>query len=233
MNIATYTQPAPTPKLKLPMTSLRVFQDLAPSQQAAIYKRLFVRNYRADHIFYMPGDTADTVYLIVTGQVQLYRMTLSGKKILITTRFDGDLFGETALMSTDLHTTYAQATENCVVIAMHNTKMKALMLQEPQIAMRVMNMIGERLSSSERRLEEIAFQSIASRLAALLLQLAEPTPEPTVVGYTHRDLAEILGTYRETTTQTLNEFKLKGLIAIGRRRIRLLNTYALRDLVKA
>ncbi len=99
--------------------------------------------------------------------------------------------------------------------------------------MRVMTIIGERLSSSERRLEEIAFQSIASRLAALLLQLAEPMPEPTVHGYTHRDLAEILGTYRETTTQTLNEFKMKGLIAIGRRRIRLLNTYALQELVKA
>ncbi len=214
--------------------ALYIFQDLPTAQQQRLCQQEFVRKVKPDHLFYMPGDAASTVYLILEGQVQLYRMTLSGKKILITNRSAGDLFGEMAVLEEKERNTFAQAIEKSMVIAMHASKLRALMMQEPKVAMRVMTVMGDRLSNSEKRLEEIAFQSIASRLAALLLQMAEPTPvAPTVCGYTHRDLAEILGTYRETTTQTLNEFKMRGLIAIGRKRIELLNIYALQALVKA
>jgi CRP/FNR family transcriptional regulator len=86
----------------------------------------------------------------------------------------------------------------------------------------------------ETHLESIAFKSISVRLATLLLQLdAEQGKSGVVKGYTHQDLSEMLGTYRETITQTLNEFKADGWIGIGRKKVMLLDVAALEELAMA
>jgi len=73
-------------------------------------------------------------------------------------------------------------------------------------------------------LEDIAFKNIPSRLASLLLRIAEEQgTESRVSGYTHQDLGEMLGTYRETITQTLNDFKAEGLVEISRKQVLLLD----------
>ena len=88
--------------------------------------------------------------------------------------------------------------------------------------------MANRLSEAEARLEDMAFKSIPARLAALLLRLQEEHGQE-ISGYTHQDLAEAVGTYRETTTQILNEFKAQGLISIGRKRITVLNASGLAE----
>ena len=73
----------------------------------------------------------------------------------------------------------------------------------------------------------MAFKGIPARLASLLLLLAEENETLEVVGLTHQDLAETVGTYRETATQVLNDLKSQGLIEIGRKRILILDTEGL------
>jgi CRP/FNR family transcriptional regulator len=75
----------------------------------------------------------------------------------------------------------------------------------------------------EASLENIAFKSIPARLAGLLLRLSSERENNEIRGFTHQDFSEMLGTYRETITQTLNDFKAQGLIDIGRKRILLLD----------
>ena len=98
-----------------------------------------------------------------------------------------------------------------------------LLLDKPRVALRFLEFTGLRLQEAERRLEEIAFKSIPARLASLLLRLKTEQASNTINGYTHQSLGEMLGTYRETTTQTLNEFKGRGLLEIGRKRIDILD----------
>ncbi|MFW6098178.1 MAG: Crp/Fnr family transcriptional regulator, partial [Chloroflexota bacterium] len=90
--------------------------------------------------------------------------------------------------------------------------------------------LGNRLVETERQLEEVAFKSIPARLAGQLLRLADEAGGNEVTGYTHQDLAEMLGTYRETITQTLNEFRTTGLVRIGRKKVVLLDEDALKKL---
>jgi CRP-like cAMP-binding protein len=91
--------------------------------------------------------------------------------------------------------------------------------------------MAARLQATERKLEDIAFKGIPARLAGLLLELASEISDGNeVVGLTHQDLAERIGTYRETTTQVLNNFKVQGWIKINRKHIQLLNTEALLSL---
>jgi len=122
-----------------------------------------------------------------------------------------------------MHNTYAQAVDDCVIYVMSRTDMERLFRTKPKVALRFIEAMGQRLREAETRLEEVTFKSIPSRLAILLLRLSKDQGVSRVTGYTHQDLGEMLGTYRETTTQTLNEFKNQGWISIGLKKIEIHN----------
>ena len=80
----------------------------------------------------------------------------------------------------------------------------------------------KRLVELETRLEGIAFKTVAGRLASLLLRLMKEQGD-TILGLTHQNLADDIGTHRETTTQTLSKFKARGLLDTGRKKIEILD----------
>ena len=86
----------------------------------------------------------------------------------------------------------------------------------------LMQAMGQRVVEAENRLEQMAYSTIASRLAALLLELAGDDPR-SVVRATHQELADMLGTWRETISKTLQDFRRRGLVASGRRQLTLLD----------
>ncbi|MEZ4618901.1 MAG: Crp/Fnr family transcriptional regulator [Caldilineaceae bacterium] len=160
--------------------------------------------------------------MLKEGRVQLYRISPEGKKLVITTLGPHTLFGEMALLGTKLHNTFAEAIEDCLICVMSRTDLERLILGKPQVALRILDVTGKRLRSEER-LENMAFKGIPARLASLLLRLSEEQNSDTINGLTHQDLAESVGTYRETATQVLNDLKSEGYIDIGRKRIELLD----------
>jgi CRP/FNR family cyclic AMP-dependent transcriptional regulator len=86
--------------------------------------------------------------------------------------------------------------------------------------------MGQRVVEAENRLEQMAYSTIASRLAGLLLELGEDDPQD-LVRVTHQELADMLGTWRETISKTLQEFRRRGMVASGRRQLTLLDKEAL------
>jgi CRP-like cAMP-binding protein len=78
------------------------------------------------------------------------------------------------------------------------------------------------LAESEARLEDLAYRSVPARLASVLLRLGHAHGD-LIDGLTHQELGDIIGAYRETVTKTLDEFQAAGLIAVSRRRLRLLD----------
>ncbi len=200
-----------------------IFQDLSEEEIAEIDRAMTITTGRRGKIFYMPEDTSEVLFLLKEGRVQLYRISPEGKKLVIGTVGPGAVFGEMALIGQGMHNTFAEATEDCVLIVMSREDVERLLITKPRVALRIFEAMGNRLKETEARLEAIAFKGIPARLAALLLQLADERQSDTIQGLTHQDLGERIGTYRETTTQTLNAFKASGLIDIGRKRIRLLD----------
>jgi CRP-like cAMP-binding protein len=131
-----------------------------------------------------------------------------------------------------MHNTFAEAIDDCLLCVMGRADVERLITSKPRVALRFLEFTGRRLQEAERRLEETAFKSIPARLASLLLRLAEEQASDTITGYTHQLLGEMLGTYRETTTQTLNEFKGRGLLNIGRKRIEILDRDGLENIAE-
>jgi CRP-like cAMP-binding protein len=200
-----------------------IFQDLSEDEIAEIDRAMTITTCRRGKIFYMPEDTSEVLFLLKEGRVQLYRISPDGKKLVIGTVGPGAVFGEMALIGQGMHNTFAEATEDCILCVMSREDVERLLITKPRVALRIFEAMGNRLKDTEARLEAIAFKGIPARLASLLLQLASERQSDTIQGLTHQDLGERIGTYRETTTQTLNSFKADGLIDIGRKRIRILD----------
>ena len=129
-----------------------------------------------------------------------------------------------------MHNTFAESVEDCLLCVMSRHDVERLIMSKPSVALRIMDLMAKRLNEVEARLEDMAFKSIPARLALLLLELQKEQGNQ-IHGYTHQDLAEAVGTYRETTTQTLNEFKAKNLIDIGRKQIAILDPAGLEQVV--
>ena len=210
-----------------------IFQDLTEEEIEEIDRATTISTCRKGRIFYMPEDTSEVLFLLKEGQVQLYRISPDGKKLVIGTVGPGAIFGEMALIGQGMHNTFAEATEDCVLLVMSREDVERLLVTKPKVALRIFEELGSRLKETEARLEEIAFKGIPARLASFLLQAADEQRTETVTGLTHQDLGEQIGTYRETTTQTLNTFKADGLIDIGRKRITILDRAGLERIAES
>ena len=205
------------------LSHIQVFRDLSPSELMKMDRQLTMSSCESGKIFYMPEDSGEILFLLKKGQVQIYRLAPNGKKLVVATLGPGAIFGEMSIVGQGMHNTFAEAVDDCLLCVMSRADVERLIREKPDVAFRFLETMSHRVSTLETHLEDIAFKSIPARLAGLLLRLAEEQGSDDLRGYTHQDLSEMLGTYRETITQTLNEFKAQGLIAIGRKRIALID----------
>ncbi len=215
------------------LSELAVFQDLTPREMEDLNRITTMSTVAKGRVFYRPEEPGEVLFILKEGRVQLYRISPEGKKLVITTLGPHTLFGEMALLGTKMHNTFAEAVEDCLICVMSRTDLERLILNKPQVALRVLDITGKRLREAEERLENMAFKGIPARLASLLLRLSSEQGDDTIRGLTHQDLAESVGTYRETATQVLNDLKGQGLIEIGRKRITILDRDRLEEVAES
>jgi len=210
-----------------------LFRDLSPRDMAELERVTTLTAVPRGRVFYRPEDPGERLFLLRTGRVQLYRISPEGKKLVIATLGPGALFGEMALLGQQMHNAFAEAMEDCSIMVMSRADLERLMLNDATIGRRILALTRKRLSDAEARLEDMAFKGIPARLASLLLRLAADQGDDSISGLTHQDLAETIGTYRETATQVLNDLKTDGLIEIGRKRITILDAERLRTIAES
>lgn len=210
-----------------------IFQDLSRDEMQEMDQTTTMSTCRRSKIFYQPEDASEVLFILKKGRVQLYRLSPEGKKLIIGTIGPGSIFGEMAIVGQGMHNAFAEAVDDCLLCVMSRQDVERLILSKPPVALRIMNVMADRLSKAEEQLEDMAFKSIPARLALLLLRLRDEQGSDIIYGFTHQDLAEAIGTYRETATQTLNEFKANDLIEIGRKRIDILDPDGLERVAEA
>ncbi len=212
-----------------------IFQDLTSEEIAALGKHAPMREVGAGTLFYSPLEPTEVLFILKVGRVRLYHLSPDGKALTTAILDAGTIFGEMALLGQGLSGSYAEALTPCVLCLMSRADVVTLLLGDPRIALRITEMLGRRLIDAEQRWSEFAFQSLPQRMAALLLRLAqEPRvrlfgPGAPEVRYTHEQLAEMIGTYRETATKILNDFRAAGWVELRRGKIVILDRGALQN----
>lgn len=191
---------------------------------AELTSEMTVRYYDKGYILYTPGDPSDSLFLMEAGRVQQYHLSPDGRKLITSIFGPGDIFGTTALAKASRRYLFAEAMDDCVILALPRRRAQELLLREPEAILILIDRLGQRLGHIQDKMQALAFEPIAVRLARCLIETVD---NGVVEGYSHQELSEIVGTHRESVTATLNHFKDEELVDIERRRIKVLNVAGL------
>jgi CRP-like cAMP-binding protein len=198
-------------------------------------RRGVTRRFIKGGTIYMPEEAAREMYVIKDGRVALNLLSSEGRTLTVRVVKTGDIFGHAALLSDGSYDTFAQALRPTTVAAVRRDDLESLMVERPALALALMDDLGRHSQALSRRLENVAFKSVPARLAALLLELAQPSSrdEQASTGrWTHQELADMINAYRETTTKVLNQFRAAHLIDVDRGGVTLLDVGKLREVAQ-
>jgi CRP/FNR family transcriptional regulator, cyclic AMP receptor protein len=187
-------------------------------------KHEFIR-YKKSHFIYHPDDIASHIYLIVDGRVKIGHYLDDGREVTTAILTTGEIFGELALAGEDRRRDFAQTISDVVICPLTLEALKELMFENKELSFKILKLIGLRLMKVERKLELLVFKDARTRVVEFLRDAASwkgkkvgfETMIPTKL--THKDIAALTGTSRQTVTTILNELKEKNLINFDRRKI--------------
>jgi CRP-like cAMP-binding protein len=193
----------------------------------------FVR-FRKDAFIYMPEDSASHIYMIVEGRVKIGHYLEDGKEVITSILTTGEIFGELAMAGEEKRRDFAQAMTDIILCPLTVDELKALMYENKELSFKILKLIGLRLMKLERKLELLVFKDARTRIVEFLKDTAAwkgkkvgtETMIPTKL--THKDIAALTGTSRQTVTTILNELKERNLLTFDRRRILIRDLNALR-----
>ena len=214
-----------------------LFQRLGEDQLTALEARCRIRKYPRATPVYLPSDHADSVLLLAEGRVKIGSFTEEGKQTILTFIEPGEIFGELSILGSEQREEYAETVEKSTVILISGEVIQQLLAENPDVSLGVTRLFGLRRRRIERRLKYLLFKSNRERLVHLLLELAEQYGQTTKEGVelriklSHQDLANIIGSTRETVTVVLGELQAEGRLKLGRRKIVLSDLARLADSV--
>src|SRR3954452_24470144 len=183
-----------------------IFEPLSEEEIEQLNGQLTDVHLVKGEIFYAPRDRSERLFLLWKGRVRIYRTT-DGREFTLATVEAGTVFGEMALTAQQLQGAYAQAVEASELSVMCRADLERLILEKPQVGLRIAHLLSERLRRYETRLEDLTLKGVTARLASLLLLLLES--EGVMSGehelkipthYTHEYLGTMIGANREAVT---------------------------------
>ena len=221
--------PSAAQKIEL-LSAMDIFKDLPEADVDALVAATPMRTAGKGTIFYGAADGPEVLFLLKSGRVELYRESSDGKKLTLAIVEQRSFFGEMSLVGQRLLGTCAIALEDSVICALSRHDVEALILEHPRVAFRIIEALARRLQESRNALEEMVFNDVTGRVAGLLMRLDEPG-RGVVEGYSHQDLASMVGCLRESLTGVLDGFKRSGALEIGRKRIDIVDRAQLEQVV--
>lgn len=207
-----------------------LFRDLTDDEVEVIGKSAPMSQLPAGQMLYSPDRPTEVLFILKKGRIRLYQIGIDGRTMTTAMITPGQVFGEMAVLGQHLDQSYAEAIEPCVVCLMSRADVERLLLSDPRIATRVAEFLGSRVADLERRLGDSVLKSAPERIAATLARLAGTTGDQATVKLTHEQLADLVGSSRETTTKVLGDLADRGLVSLRRGRIVVRDPATLRDL---
>jgi len=207
------------------LKSCPLFERLTDDQVSQLESCAQFRSFNRGELVYLPNDPGHSVLLVTKGRVKLYHITADGKQALLGFIDPGELFGELSAFEGSEREEFAEAMEKTTVILIPRETLHSIMEQHAHVTLGVTKLIGLRRRRLERRLKSLLFRSNRERLVHLLLELVEKYGRQEKDGVhltiklSHQELANIIGSTRETVTVLLGELQDEESLAIKRRQL--------------
>jgi CRP/FNR family cyclic AMP-dependent transcriptional regulator len=202
-----------------------VFETLAPEDLQHVAEVAVPRSFAAHQVIFREGDSSDTCYIVRSGHARAMREHVDGRTLALAHFGPGDIFGELAMFDDERRSATVEAIDDLDALAILGGDMRRIMSEHAEIAVKLAVALVRRLRAANERLARQSFQTVQSRVAAVLAQLVEQArsegadPLDVQITATQADLAKLAGSSRESASRFLAVLERAGVISQGRGRL--------------
>jgi CRP/FNR family transcriptional regulator, cyclic AMP receptor protein len=221
------------------LSEVAIFAGLSDADIEAIGHATTMTRCSRGQLILSPEDPPDRIHIVKKGRVRVYRITPDGKQLTLDIFERGTILGDMELLGQDrVPEAYAEAIEEGVICTIDPDGLRRLIERYPIIGVNIITHLSRRLQSAERDLEAMAYQRVDQRVARRLVDLAERfgvrMKGGTVIGarLTQQELAEMVGTTRETLAHTMSDFRRRGLLSTSHQHVVIRDAERLTDLAE-
>lgn len=206
---------------------------LSALEKQDIARESIARSVEEGEFFFMQGDSADFVHILSKGLAKLCMITPDGQQANLRTILPGQIFGAVgAVNKSSTYPACAQALENCSSLAIKSAFFHQIIEDNPDLSFALMGLMTGYIREMQERFTDLVTTKIEERLGKVLIRLASQTGVKAEdglhleLGFTHQDLAEMIGTTQYTVSRILTAWERKGVIKIQRKRLIIPNLHA-------
>lgn len=203
-----------------------IFSELSEEELAELAGLAARRSFVQGEFVFWEGDAPDSFYIVIEGRVKVLKHSSLGKEFIIAFFGPGEIFGEVAVFQDRPYPASAQAAADTKVLRIRREDFLSFVAQRPQVVLRIISVLGERLRDAQGRLKDLAGERVEQRLARTLLMLSAKLG--ATLPFTRQEIADMAGTTTETAIRFISRLKDGGIIRSERGRITILDKTKLR-----
>lgn len=215
------------------LENIPIFESFSPEELGRIASLFVEHKYKKGTILFFEGDPGEDFYLVKNGVVKIYRLD-DTKEIILALFRDGDFFGEMSLIQKGLtRSATAETLEACSIYTLSRSEFFQFLESSPRLCLKLLEITADRLRKANEQIFDLTFLGVRSRIFKTIIRLSEEYGEPSQQGsfinmkLTHQELANLVGTVRESVTKVLQELQEENIILIQKKKIILKNMDAL------
>ncbi|MDM5189140.1 Crp/Fnr family transcriptional regulator [Bacillus sp. DX4.1] len=206
--------------IKKHLRGVSLFKELSEEELQPFVDISQMRIYKAKSFVFMQGDILDRVFFIHSGKVKIQKTDVTGKEQIVSVLQAGEMFPHAGFFREGTFPAHAEILESAQLIVTPIADFEKILIQYPELCIKLFKVLGEKIVDLQNRLEEQILHDTYEQIIMLLLRLCKSngiqindTYQLTTY-FTNRELANMIGTSRETVSRTINQLKRKKLIHI-------------------
>ena len=209
-----------------------LFSTLTDEEFNLLQHVFILRSYQRNQIIFLEEDTGNYMYLVLTGKVKVAKSSSGGKETILAIHKSGDFFGEMSLLDGKTEPATVSAMEDAKIISVSGSDFHKYLMHNEKVLLQIINVLCARLRQVWQT-QSLSSSKADSRIRMGIYQLAQKHGVQDAQGMiidlkiTHQELAEMVGTSRETVTRVIAQLREKGIIEVEHRRMTLIDPEAL------
>jgi CRP/FNR family transcriptional regulator, cyclic AMP receptor protein len=207
--------------IKRVLGEFTLFRELNNFELTKIANISIAREWKKHSHVFLQGDPLENVYFIFDGKIKIYKSDISGKEQIVAIAKKGEMFPHIGFFRKGDYPAYAEVLESATLIAVPISKFEKVLIENPELCIKVFKVLGEKIVDLQNRLEEQILNNTYEQIVKLLIRLAQnhgiEQADGTIIlksEFTNKDLANMIGTTRETISRTLTKMKKDDLIEV-------------------
>lgn len=208
-------------EIKRVLADFTLFRELNDFELTKITDIAISREWKKQSHVFLQGDPLENVYFIYDGKIKIYKSDINGKEQIVAIAKKGEMFPHVGFFRKGDYPAYAEVLESSTLIAIPISKFETVLIDNPELCIKVFKVLGEKIVDLQNRLEEQILNNTYEQIVKLLIRLAQNHGKEQEDGtillkseFTNKDLANMIGTTRETISRTLTKMKKDELIEV-------------------